>query len=154
MKIDIEKITGNPILTRMAAEYVAYALQNRTKYEDLTPKEREIISPEMFKLIQFDSHRQLRELKEKHPDYIILMRIGDFYEGREDDARVMAKVLGITLSLRNSEPCAAFPHHALDTYLPKLIKAGHKVALCDPVENPQPVRRARITELVSPSPSV
>ena len=155
MKIDIDKITGNPILTRMAAEHLAYSLQSISKYEDLTPRQQSIITPEMFKLIQPEALRQYQELKAKHPDYMILMSVGDFYEGRGEDAKVMAKTLGITLSLRNEEPCAAFPQHTLNTYLPKLIKAGYKVALCDPLEAPAPPpKRIRITEIVSPSPSV
>ena len=153
MKIDIEKIACNPILARMAAEHLAYSLQNVAKYEDLTPRQQEIISPEMFKLMQPETHRQYYELKTKHPEHLILMRVGDFYEGRNDDAVSMAKVLGITLTRRYEEPYAAFPKHLLDSFLPKLIRAGISVAVCDPEEEPVRTRRLRITELVSPSPS-
>lgn len=154
MKIDINKIIGNPILTRMAAEHLAYALQSVSKYEDLTPRQQSIISPEMFKLIQPDTHRQYQEIKAKHPEHLILLCVGDFYEGRGDDARTISQLLSIVLTLRDGEPYTAFPRHALDTYLPKLIRAGHKVAVCDLLEAPPPPRHVRITELVSPSPSV
>lgn len=75
-----------------------------------------------------------RELKAKHPDALLLFRCGDFYEVYGDDAKVCAKVLGITLTFRDLGEhidMAGFPHHALDTYLPKIIRAGHRVAICD-----------------------
>ena len=72
-------------------------------------------------------------LKRNHPDALILFRCGDFYETLEDDAEVAAKELGITLMKHavTKERIAAFPHYALDIYLPKLIRAGHRVAICD-----------------------
>ena len=88
-----------------------------------------------------------RELKKKHPDALLLFRCGDFYEVYGDDAKVCAKVLGITLTWRTpgkrhvpgdySDAMAGFPYHALDTYLPKLIRAGHRVAICDQLEDPK-----------------
>jgi hypothetical protein len=75
-----------------------------------------------------------RDLKSKHPDALLLFRCGDFYEVYGDDAKVCAKVLGITLTFRDLGEhidMAGFPHHALDTYLPKIIRAGHRVAICD-----------------------
>ena len=75
-----------------------------------------------------------KELKKKHPDALLLFRCGDFYEVYGDDAKVCAKVLGITLTFRDFGEhidMAGFPHHALDTYLPKIIRAGHRVAICD-----------------------
>lgn len=153
MKIDIEKIACNPILARMAAEHLAYSLQNITKYEQLTPRQQYIITPEMFKLIQPETHRQYYELKTKHPDHLILMCVGDFYEGRNDDAVSMAKVLGITLTRRYEEPYASFPKHQINTFLPKLVRAGFSVAICDQEEEPVRPKRLRVTELVSPSPS-
>ena len=75
------------------------------------------------------------EMKAKHPDSILLFRMGDFYEAYGDDAKTASDVLGITLTRRNAKDCteqmAGFPHHALDTYLPKLVRAGKRVAICD-----------------------
>ena len=75
------------------------------------------------------------EMKAKHPDSILLFRMGDFYEAYGDDAKTASDVLGITLTRRNAKDCteqmAGFPHHALDTYLPKLVRAGQRVAICD-----------------------
>ncbi len=82
--------------------------------------------------------KQYRDLKAKHPDAMLLFRCGDFYETYEDDAKECAKVLGITLTFRNGDkmPMAGFPHHALDTYLPKLIRTRHRVAICDQLDPP------------------
>lgn len=79
---------------------------------------------------------EFRRLKAKHPDAVLLFRCGDFYESYEEDARVCADVLGITLTRRNTGGpyMAGFPYHALDTYLPKLIRSGKRVAICDAIE--------------------
>lgn len=79
------------------------------------------------------------ELKKKHPDAIILFRFGDFYECYEDDADVAANILGITVTerFRTGLRMACFPHHALDTYLPRIIRAGQRVAICDQLEDPR-----------------
>ena len=97
-----------------------------------------------------------KELKSGHPNHLILIRCNDYYECREDDAKIVSNVLGITLSryttgLKHFFCC--FPSHALDTYLPKLVKAGHKVAICQQLlDKPsKPVKRG-ITKLVSPNP--
>ena len=76
--------------------------------------------------------RHFKELKEKHPDRLLLFRTGDFYESFEEDAEVTARVLGITLT-KDKEGIrqAMFPHYELDTYLPKLIKEGHRIGICD-----------------------
>lgn len=84
--------------------------------------------------------KQFYDLKAKHPDAVLLFRCGDFYEVYGDDAKVCAKVLGITLTFRDLGEhidMAGFPHHALDTYLPKIIRAGHRVAICDQLEDPK-----------------
>ena len=99
--------------------------------------------------------KQFRELKKKHPDALLLFRCGDFYESYEEDAKECAKVLGITLT-RSSDgtAMAGFPHHALDKYLPRLIRAGKRVAICDQLEDPKLTKRLvkrGITELVSPA---
>lgn len=89
--------------------------------------------------------KQFRDLKAKHPDVLLLFRCGDFYETYEDDARECAKVLGITLTILQSDnmPMAGFPYHALDTYLPKLIRTGRRVAICDQLDPPPGPRRKR-----------
>jgi hypothetical protein len=89
--------------------------------------------------------KQYRDLKSKHPDTMLLFRCGDFYETYEDDAKECAKVLGITLTKRQSDGVrmAGFPHHALDTYLPKLIRTGHRVAICDQLDPPPGPRPKR-----------
>ena len=98
---------------------------------------------------------QFRQLKEKHPDTLILLRCGDFYEAYDDDAQVCAKTLGITLTKRGSDNTrmAGFPHHALDIYLPKLIRAGYRVVIGDHGEDmkqDKAIRRS-ITEIVTPN---
>ena len=94
---------------------------------------------------------QYEELKRKHPEAILLFRCGDFYECYDEDAVKAAEVLGITLTVRNStgRKMAGFPYHALDTYLPKLIRAGLRVAICDQLEEPK--GHAKVSELVEPA---
>jgi DNA mismatch repair protein MutS len=103
--------------------------------------------------------KQFYELKSENPEALILFRTGDFYETYSEDAEESSKILGITLtksSLRkdkDGEPLklAAFPHHALDTYLPKLIRAGKRIAICDQLEDPYAKKLVKrgISELVS-----
>ena len=89
--------------------------------------------------------KQFMDLKGKHPDALLLFRVGDFYETYQQDARKASQILGITLTRSNKHngpdgkpaEMAGFPHHALDTYLPKLIRAGERVAICDQLENPR-----------------
>lgn len=105
--------------------------------------------------------KQFFDLKAKHPDAVLLFRCGDFYETYCDDAVTAAKILGITLTRRNNgnsgtpggAEMAGFPHHALDTYLPKLVRAGKRVAICDQLEDPKLAKKLvkrGITELVTP----
>lgn len=84
---------------------------------------------------------QFNNLKAKHPDALLLFRCGDFYETYKEDAEDASKILGITLTKRTTDriPMAGFPHHALDTYLPKLIRAGKRVAICDQIEDTRKV---------------
>ena len=93
--------------------------------------------------------KQWKELKAKHPEALLLFRVGDFYEMYEQDAKRGAEVLGITLTKRNGTKdsfIAGFPHHALDTYLPKLIRAGERVAICDQLEAPKQKHQEQNTE--------
>ena len=106
--------------------------------------------------------KQFLELKAKHPDAVMLFRCGDFYETYSTDAVVASEILGITLTKRangkdKTIEMAGFPHHALDTYLPKLIRAGKRVAICDQLEDPKLTKKLvkrGITELVTPGVSI
>lgn len=102
--------------------------------------------------------QQHRAIKQKYPDAILLFRVGDFYETFGEDAVISARILGITLTKRNnsaasSSELAGFPHHALETYLHKLVKAGYRVAICDQLEDPKQAKgivKRGVTELVTP----
>ena len=87
--------------------------------------------------------KQFNELKTKRPDAVILFRVGDFYESRFDDAKKIADVLGLTLTrqAKTEMDLAGFPYHALDTYLPKLIRAGIRVAICDDISEPVKLKK-------------
>lgn len=103
--------------------------------------------------------KQFMDIKSKHPDAILLFRCGDFYETYSTDAIEASEILGITLTKRNNGKnnktleMAGFPYHALDTYLPKLVRSGRRVAICDQLEDPKTTRKLvkrGITELVTP----
>ncbi len=101
---------------------------------------------------------QYYKIKESYPDTILLFRVGDFFETFEEDAKTASKVLGITLTKRangaaEDVPLAGFPHHAIDTYLPKLVRAGYRVAVCEQVENPKFAKgivKREVIEVVTP----
>ena len=102
--------------------------------------------------------QQHRAIKQRYPDAILLFRVGDFYETFGEDAIVASRVLARWLTKRNngaaaSAELAGFPHHALDSYLHKLVKAGHRVAVCDQLEDPKMAKgivKRGVTELVTP----
>ena len=101
--------------------------------------------------------RQFNEIKTKYPDAMLLFRVGDFYETFNDDARKASKILGIVLTKRANgsadDALAGFPHHSLDTYLPKLVRAGIRVAVCDQLEDPKATKgivKRGVTDLVTP----
>ena len=101
--------------------------------------------------------KQYREMKKKHPDAILMFRVGDFYEIFGKDAVQASEVLGITLTRRQSGvdsriELAGFPHHALDTYLPKLVRAGHRVAICEQLEDPK-LKRTPEKKVDAPKPT-
>ena len=106
--------------------------------------------------------KQYLEIKSKHPDAILLFRVGDFYETFSEDAIKASKILGITLTRRANGAAsyvelAGFPHHALDTYLPKLVRAGQRVAICEQLEDPKQTKnivKRGVTELVTPGVSL
>jgi len=102
--------------------------------------------------------KQHKDIKAKYPDAVLLFRVGDFYETFNEDAHIASRVLGITLTKRSngsasSVDLAGFPHHSLDTYLHKLVKAGYRVAICDQLEDPKTAKgvvKRGVTELVTP----
>src|SRR6188768_3760352 len=106
--------------------------------------------------------KQYNSIKAKYPDAILLFRVGDFYETFGEDAVKASKILGITLTKRANGQAshielAGFPHHSVDSYLPKLVRAGYRVAICDQLEDPKTVKgivKRGITELVTPGVSV
>ncbi|MET0391827.1 MAG: DNA mismatch repair protein MutS [Chitinophagaceae bacterium] len=106
--------------------------------------------------------QQHRAIKQKYPDAVLLFRVGDFYETFGQDAVIASQVLGITLTKRNngaasSSELAGFPHHALDTYLHKLVKAGYRVAICDQLEDPKQAKgivKRGVTEMVTPGTAI
>lgn len=106
--------------------------------------------------------KQYIEMKKKHPDAVLLFRVGDFYETFADDAVTASSILGITLTRRANGAAqyvqlAGFPHHALDTYLPRLVRAGKRVAICEQLEDPKATKKLvkrGITELVTPGVSI
>ena len=122
--------------------------ENAETEEATTTTAKEELSPMM---------KQFFEFKEKHPDAVLLFRCGDFYETYSDDAKEVSEILGITLTQsrslkdKNGEPLkfAGFPHYALDGYLPQLIRAGKRVAICDQLEDPRTKKIVKrgITEL-------
>ncbi len=110
------------------------------------------------KVVETPLMKQYFEMKQKHPDAVLLFRVGDFYETFSDDAITASEILGITLTRRANGSAqhvelAGFPHHALDTYLPKLVRAGKRVAICEQLEDPKLTKKLvkrGITELVTP----
>lgn len=110
------------------------------------------------KIVETPLMKQYFEMKAKHPDAVLLFRVGDFYETFSDDAITASEILGITLTRRangsaSSVELAGFPHHALDTYLPRLVRAGKRVAICEQLEDPKLTKKLvkrGITELVTP----
>lgn len=114
------------------------------------------------KVVETPLMKQYYQIKAKHPDAILLFRVGDFYETFSDDAIRASEILGITLTRRANGSAqfvelAGFPHHALDTYLPKLVRAGMRVAVCDQLEDPKMTKnivKRGITEVVTPGVSI
>jgi DNA mismatch repair protein MutS len=102
--------------------------------------------------------RQYNQIKAKYPDTILLFRLGDFFETFNEDAAITSRVCGLTLTKRNNgaagdQPLAGFPHHQLDNYLPKLVKAGYRVAVCDQLEDPalaQGIVKRGVVEVITP----
>lgn len=138
----------------MSARELIAALHNAESMEDVIAKlngypepEKEPQSEELSPMM-----KQFQELKATHPDATILFRCGDFYETYQEDAEVVAKTLGITLTKKDDIKMAGFPYHALDQYLPKLIRHGMRVAICDQLEAPKAksLVKSGVTDIVSP----
>lgn len=141
----------------LSMKQVCASLHNATTMEDMTSKlsslnltapieQKDDAEPLPKKEEKTSIQKQFEELKSKHPDAILLFRCGDFYEAMSEDAKPVADTLGITLTVRkDGMKIAGFPYHALDTYLPKLIRAGHRVAICDTLED----NKHSISEIVS-----
>ena len=110
------------------------------------------------KIVETPLMKQYFQVKAQHPEAVLLFRVGDFYETFADDALIASKVLGIVLTKRangsaQSVPLAGFPHHSIDIYLPRLVRAGYKVAVCDQLEDPKLTKKIvkrGVTELVTP----
>ncbi|MDE6161674.1 MAG: DNA mismatch repair protein MutS, partial [Muribaculaceae bacterium] len=110
------------------------------------------------KIVETPLMKQYFDMKALHPDAVLLFRVGDFYETYGEDAVTASQILGITLTRRANGVAqhvemAGFPHHAVDTYLPKLIRAGKRVAICEQLEDPKLTKKLvkrGITELVTP----
>ena len=97
--------------------------------------------------------KQFDEMKAKYPDSVLLFNVGDFYEAYDGDAEIVAETLGLTLTKKGDTKMAGFPRHSLDTYLPKLVRAGKRVAMCDMLNGRQeaePLPKRATTELPSP----
>lgn len=140
-------------IENMSAKELIAALHNATTIEDVIRKLSGTPEPESEDEDKLSPMmKQYQELKEKHPDSTLIFRCGDFYELYHEDAETAAKVLGITLTHKGEIKMAGFPYHALDAYLPKLIHAGLRLAICDQLEDPKAkslVKRG-VSEIVSP----
>lgn len=116
----------------------------------------------MAAIVETPLMKQYNQIKQKHPDAILLFRVGDFYETFSEDAILTSKILGITLTRRANGAAsfielAGFPYHSLDTYLPKLVRAGQRVAICEQLEDPSKTKtivKRGVTELVTPGVSL
>lgn len=138
-KSAVEQAQAAEAATEVAAEVAAEV--GEAEAEPAPEKQLEVASEEQPAAIEESPYfKQFCDLKTKHPDALLLFRCGDFYESYEEDAVKCADVLGITLTKRSNSKLrmAGFPHHALYSYLPKLIRAGHRVAICDQLEAPKP----------------
>ena len=142
----IKPPTPDPIKTTPTAEVKSETPKQKPLAEKIEQKNEPLL-------------KQYQEMKKKHPDAILLFRVGDFYEIFGKDAIEASEILGITLTrrmhgLNNRIELAGFPHHALDTYLPKLVRAGKRVAICEQLEDPKlkKTHRQKVVETVTPNP--
>ena len=135
---------------RNSPEHMEKERREEKAKEELTKAETKAVAAVVLSPMM----KQFVDLKSKHPDAMLLFRVGDFYETYQQDAQKASRILGITLTKSNSQKgpdgkaaeMAGFPHHALDTYLPKLIRAGERVAICDQLENPRTAKQNNSSE--------
>ena len=135
-----------------------HILTNQYSFSPREDIQKMLVQSEDKKVEESPIMKQFHDLKAKHPDALLLFRTGDFYETYETDAKEASRILGITLMYRKGHSSfdgdayamAGFPFHALDTYLPKLIRAGKRVAICDQLEAPKQNVKRSITEMVNP----
>ena len=147
-------IQGKIEIQEFDCKQIAIALHKAQNMEDVISKLQGMIAPEPQECPEDENEdsiiKQWKELKAKHSNSIILFRCGDFYEAFCDDAKPVAETLGIVLSERNGNQMCGFPHHALDTYLPKLVRKGFRIAIVDPIEEPKKQLKNPITHEVEP----
>ena len=165
LKAEYIRVCGQRSWISLANAYYRKAKQQEQKIEE-QPAIEELITneqpinetnnqPEVEQPTETsETMKQFEDLKSKHPDAIFLFRRGDFYETYKEDAKVASDILGITLTKhKDGYQMAGFPHHALDTYLPKLVRAGKRIAICDQLEDPKLTKKLvkrGITEMVTP----
>lgn len=142
---------SNRAKARAEAKQKADAAQAAEATEGANVKQQPEPEPKVKGIAATPLMKQYQEMKKKHPDAILLFRVGDFYEIFGEDAITASDVLGITLTRRangkkSSIELAGFPHHALDTYIPKLVRAGHRVAICEQLEEPKVRKRTKKAE--------
>lgn len=153
LNVQVDKVS----LAALSIEYQTAKAQTESHEGEDSANESESSSEDSDSAVKYDEDTRAHdkflvfnyeELKKKHPDAIILFRCGDFYECYEDDAQVAAKILGITVRerFRTGLRMAGFPHHELDTYLPRLIRAGQRVAICDQMTAPKATAKRGCTE--------
>ena len=134
-------IQGKIEIQEFDCRQIAIALHKATTMEDAIRKLQEMITPDIQESPEDENQdsiiKQWKDLKAKHQNSFILFRNGDFYEAFCDDAKPIAETLGIVLCKRGENDFCAFPHHALDTYLPKMVRKGMRVAICEPLADPK-----------------
>ena len=136
-----EKMTKQLEKNTAKLKELGYGPDGKLLPEPVKPAEEHPTDVEKLPFTKKPIMAQYKAMKKDHPDAILLFRVGDFYEALSDDAEVVAEVLKLPLSGRKAGQeavqLAGFPHHALDTYLPRLIRAGKRVAICEELEDPK-----------------
>ena len=153
-KLDAQKEQDKQEQIKNSPEQKEKERQEEKAKEELTKEETKVVAA----IALSPMLKQFYDLKAKHPDAVLLFRCGDFYETYAKDAEKASQILGITLTKssktkdKEGKPLAmaGFPYHALDTYLPKLIRAGQRVAICDQIEAPKETTKRGVTELLAP----
>ena len=154
---DLHEALGDSLRLRLNLElYNNHGIKSPDT-DQVTPAPK----PKVAKVAETPLMTQYKEMKKKHPDAIVIFRVGDFYEMMGEDAVKASEILKITLTRRRngktgSIELAGFPHHALDTYLPKLVRAGQRVAICEQLEDPKQHQKEQYkpTEIITPPPTV